>query len=468
VSPGPEESSALPTPAQAAGAPPPAGGPDDVAVEGSPTKKAAARKAATPRTAAKKATAKKTGVKKKAAKKKAGVRKAAAGEAATGEASAATASTRRRPAPATAATRARSRAGAAHEETSGSTPAVPPPPGMVAVVPVRDGHLPLGGDEAVAEAGGHALLIGDGTATAAESLVSATGVVRRCEQPTFAPGAWAAGLAALLRDTAVVVLPASPDGRDLAPRLADALGRPLLAGAVAVRPDGATVARRGGLVTEAHVVTGPFVATLQPGVRGVDRGHTATPTATEAVTLPTRGTSTADPELLELLPADPSTMDLAEAPRLIGAGAGVGSADAVPVLAEVAEALGASTGGTRVITDWGWMPVERQIGTTGVTVQPELYLAFGISGAVQHTAGLGQPAHIISVNLDGSCPMMAMADLAVVADAPATLAALVERLAATTTVPAAADGEQHELQPSLPAGAVPTETVPIREGGTRA
>ena len=107
----------------------------------------------------------------------------------------------------------------------------------------------------------------------------------------------------------------------------------------------------------------------------------------------------------------------------------------------VAESLGASTGGTRVVTDWGWLPVSRQIGTTGVTVAPELYLAFGISGAVQHTAGLGNPAHVISVNLDASCPMMAMADLAVVADAPATLAALADRLealgpASTGTAPA--------------------------------
>jgi len=333
-------------------------------------------------------------------------------------------------------------------------------PAMLAVVPVRDGHLPLGGDEAVAEAGGRALLIGDGTAQAAGALVSARGTVQLCEQPTFAPGAWATGLAELTAAADVVVVPASPDGRDLAPRLADVLGRPLLAGAVAVRGDGATVARRGGLVTEAHVVAGPFVATLQPGVRGVDRHRTPTRRPrTRKVALgkaTSHGAPVHDPELLEVLPADPSTMDLAEAPRLLGAGAGLGSPDAVDVMAGVADALGASTGGTRVVTDWGWMPVERQIGTTGVTVQPELYLAFGISGAVQHTAGLGQPEHVIAVNLDASCPMMAMADLAVVADAPAVLTALTERLSEATTVEAPTQGDDNELQPSLPAGAVPT------------
>ena len=93
----------------------------------------------------------------------------------------------------------------------------------------------------------------------------------------------------------------------------------------------------------------------------------------------------------------------------------------------VGAAVGASVGATRVVTDRGWMPHARQIGTTGVVVDPDLYLAFGISGAVQHTSGLGNPAHIISVNTDGHCPMMQLADLAITADANATLDEL-ERL----------------------------------------
>jgi electron transfer flavoprotein alpha subunit len=94
----------------------------------------------------------------------------------------------------------------------------------------------------------------------------------------------------------------------------------------------------------------------------------------------------------------------------------------------VAAALGAAMGGTRVVTDRGWLGHERQIGTTGVSVRPELYVALGISGAVQHTAGLGDPMHVISVNTDPHCPMMQLADLAIVADANATLDALAERL----------------------------------------
>ena len=82
-------------------------------------------------------------------------------------------------------------------------------------------------------------------------------------------------------------------------------------------------------------------------------------------------------------------MDLAEAGRIVGGGAGLDDANRFEQLADVAVALGASMGATRVITDRGWVGHARQIGTTGVVVDPDLYLAFGISGAVQHTAGSG-------------------------------------------------------------------------------
>ncbi len=299
---------------------------------------------------------------------------------------------------------------------------------MIALVPVRAGQLPLGGDEAVAEAGGRALLVGEGTAEAAVALEGIAHTVQLWEQATYAPAAWAGTLAALLADEDIVVLPASPDGRDLAPRLAFALDRPLLAGAVETGPGYAALARQGGLITETVTVDGPFVATLQPGVRGVEPAPGLVPDITTIDLAAVTTTDAGDPTLLEVLPPDPATMDLSEAPRIIGGGAGLGSAAAAALLGEVSDALGCSIGGTRVITDWGWLPFERQIGTTGVIVHPELYLAFGVSGAVQHVSGLGDPAHVIAVNLDASCPMMSIADLAIVTDAPALVAALAARL----------------------------------------
>ncbi len=296
---------------------------------------------------------------------------------------------------------------------------------MIAVVPVRDGALPLGGVETVAEAGGRVLLVGTGTTPAARELGGAATDVTTWEAGAYAPGGWAPALADRLADDDLVLLPASPDGRDLAPRLAAALGRPLLAGALSATPGRVVLSRHGGLQTLEVDDPGPAVVTLQPGVRGEvattgdrPRPRRVRPTAADV----------ADAEVVEVLPPDPQTMDLAEAPRIVAGGAGLGGDEEFALLSRVAAALGASMGATRVVADAGAVPFERQIGTTGVTVSPRLYVALGISGAVQHVSGLGDPDHVVSVNLDPSCPMMAMADLALVTDARGLLAALADRL----------------------------------------
>ncbi len=291
----------------------------------------------------------------------------------------------------------------------------------IAVVPVRAGAMVAGGAEAVAECGGRALLIGDGATDAADALAGiATAPVVTIAAATFAPAAWAAMVATAVASDDVVVLPASADGRDLAPRLAAVLDRPLLAGAIAVGDHEADVARQGGLVIETVDAPGPFVATLQPGVRGVAPSATAEAVAVEplAVAAPS---GVHDPEVLEVLPPDVATMDLAEASAIVAGGAGLDSPERFAQLERIGVALGASVGATRVVTDRGWLSHDRQIGTTGVVVDPRLYVAFGISGAVQHTSGLGQPDHIVSVNTDPHCPMMQLADVPIVADANAVL-----------------------------------------------
>ncbi|MEO7556461.1 MAG: mycofactocin-associated electron transfer flavoprotein alpha subunit [Acidimicrobiales bacterium] len=293
---------------------------------------------------------------------------------------------------------------------------------MIAVIAVRDGVLPHGADEAVAEAGGAAIVIGANARAAAGKLRAGTSV-HAVEAGDLAPGAWAAALAPALRDHDVVVLPASPDGRDLAPRLAFELGRPLLAGATAISATSVVVVRRGGLVAEEHEVTEPIVATLVPGVRGIE--DTVAPSV-ESLTL--RFAPRHDAEVLEVLPPDPATVDLSEAVRIVAGGAGLGGPEPFALLPRVALALGASYGASRVAADTGWAPQGRFIGTTGVLVNPSLYIALGISGAVQHVTGLGDPDHIVAVNTDASAPMMAMADLAIVTDARRLLEALANKL----------------------------------------
>ncbi|MGB3409981.1 MAG: mycofactocin-associated electron transfer flavoprotein alpha subunit [Microthrixaceae bacterium] len=292
---------------------------------------------------------------------------------------------------------------------------------FVAVVPVREGHLPAGAAEAVAEAGGRALLIGDGLDEAAGSLRGVARDLRLVPAGPFAPGAWAVGLAPLLADTRVVVLPASPDGRDLAPRLAAQLDRPLFASAIRIEPTEVTSVRLGGRAVSRHELDGPAVVTLQPGVRTVEPGSDDPAPVGRTAELDEAGRAVRDAVVESVLPPDIATMDLSEAPRLLGGGAGLDSAERFEQLRRVAASLDASMGATRVITDRGWLGHSRQIGTTGVVVDPSLYIAFGISGAVQHTAGLGHPEHVISINTDEHCPMMELADLAIVADANQTL-----------------------------------------------
>ena len=140
----------------------------------------------------------------------------------------------------------------------------------IAVVPVRAAVLPAGAEETIAEAGGTVLLAGSGTADAAAGLAVDVRSVKTAEIGDPAFGAWAAALAPTLRSYRSVLLPASADGRDLAPRLAAAMDRPLLAGATEYRDGMIRLARRGGLVMTQVVADGPVVVTLQPGVRGIE------------------------------------------------------------------------------------------------------------------------------------------------------------------------------------------------------
>ena len=313
----------------------------------------------------------------------------------------------------------------------------------MAVVVVRDGQLPAGAAETAAEADGAVLVVGSGTANAADAL-DATSRIWLLEAPSAGPAALAGTLAPALAAVDMILLPASPDGRDLAPRLAAILGRPLLAGAVRCVPGEVEVTRLDDRLSVRVGVDGPVLVTLLPGRRGTPEPVEGSKSPQVNVLSPAAVRDTSrDAESVEVLQPEPGVVDLAEARRIVGGGAGLvptgaDGAAVMRLLAAVGAALGASAGATRVVTDAGWMSYDRQIGTTGVSVNPELYIAFGISGAAQHVGGLGTPGHVVSVNTDPSCPMTAMADLGIVADAPAVLSELARRLGVT-----AASGAHH-------------------------
>jgi electron transfer flavoprotein alpha subunit len=308
---------------------------------------------------------------------------------------------------------------------------------MIALVPVRDGALPAGAAETITECGGNVILAGSGTADVElEGLATTVFLV---ELGAVQARRWTTVLAPIVErlaargtPTDIVVLPHSPDGRDLAPHLALALDRPLLAAATEVTEHRVLVARRGGMELHEQRPTGPFVATLQPSARGAvtfegsitverieEQPIERQPIERQPIEVDARPTG--DARVVEVLPPDVRTMDLSEARRIVGGGAGLESEARFEQLNTFAERIGGVMGATRVITDRSWVHHNRQIGTTGVVVDPVLYLSFGVSGAVQHTSGLGHPHHIISVNTDPHCPMMSMSDLAIVADANETL-----------------------------------------------
>jgi len=343
---------------------------------------------------------------------------------------------------------------------------------VIAVVPVRDGVAPNGAVAAIALAGGRAIMVGSGTRDAVAALEGVLVEASVLEMAELGPARLAATLSPRLIEVDLVVVPASPDGRDLAPRLAHILNRELITGVIRLRNDTATVARHDGRVVEHITIDGPAIITVVPGtVSAPTRPDDQVPVLTEIEPDSSPTSAAPDPDFVELMPADPATMDLAEARRIMGGGAGLGSAEHLRLLETVALALGASTGATRVVTDKGWMPLDRQIGTTGVAVDPDLYMAFGVSGAVQHISGLGTPDHIVAVNTDPSSPMMNMADLAIVADGPAVLAALASRLdlSTGTVEPQAVEPQAVEPQAVEPETvepqAVKPDAVKLEEGG---
>jgi len=243
----------------------------------------------------------------------------------------------------------------------------------------------------------------------------------------------AAAMAALLATPpSAVLLPGTADGSDLGPRLAGAIGAACLLDCAWVRPAaGGLLAARWAhddrVVERWHVPEDvALVATLRPGSRGAPRPR---PRPLQVEPLPAPARQPRSRRLRRLQP-DPRSVRLAEADRVVAAGLGIGSPRLLPAIQELADLLGAALGASRPLADRGWVPFERQIGTTGQQVSPRLYFAIGISGATQHLAGVREAETLVAVNTDPACPMMARATLAAVGDAWEVVPALLRRLRA--------------------------------------
>jgi len=136
--------------------------------------------------------------------------------------------------------------------------------------------------------------------------------------------------------------------------------------------------------------------------------------------------------VVELIKGDPKKMDISQAEIIVAVGRGIGSAEKLASIDALADVLGASIAGTRPAVDAGWVPFERQVGQTGKSVSPKLYIACGISGAIQHTAGMKDSEHIIAINKDPEAPIFKICDLGIVGDVHEVLPKLVANLRRVT------------------------------------
>lgn len=215
---------------------------------------------------------------------------------------------------------------------------------------------------------------------------------------------------------AAVLIASTATGKEVAGRLAVRLDSGLITDAVGLAPDGtATQSVFGGATTvHSKVVRGTPIITVRSNSVSPDLGAAAGVVELVAVELPAESKTARVVQRVEAAKA--ARPDLAEAAVVISGGRGCGSAAGFQVVEELADVLGGAVGASRAATDAGWYPHEFQVGQTGKTVSPQLYLAAGISGAIQHRAGMQTAKNIVVVNKDPEAPLFELADFGVVGD----------------------------------------------------
>ena len=281
------------------------------------------------------------------------------------------------------------------------------------------------------------LLAGDQLDSLAASLLSADRVLLLEDKGLahFTPDAYEQVLAEALKglEPRLVLIGNTSAGMDLAAGLSGRLDWVLAAYCTDLRVEGTELVAvaqlyGGKLFAEVELGTSAAIASVIPGSFPADAGKAGEGRATVErlpVKLPPGRV-----RFHELIAPEATSVDIKKVPVLVSVGRGIGGAENVEIAEDLARALGGEIAASRPVVDSGWLPKARQVGKSGMTVRPKLYIALGISGAPEHLQGMKDAEFIVAVNTDSSAPIFDTAHIGVVADALEFVPALTERLSA--------------------------------------
>jgi len=280
------------------------------------------------------------------------------------------------------------------------------------------------GAEVVAVLGGAA-----NTGLAAELAADRVLHVADVRLDAYSPDAYESAMRSIVaaRSPRLVIVANTTVGMDLAAGLAALLGLPLAAYCVGLRADGTTLVATcqiyGGKVIAEVGLDGPAIVSIVPGSFVASHGDGSA--VVETVAAPQITTRL---RLVAYEVAPSADVDITKESVLVSVGRGIGGPENVPLAEELAAALGGVVSASRPVTDSGWLPKSRQVGKSGLTVRPKLYLAIGISGAPEHLQGMKDSELIVAINTDPGAPIFDVAHFGAVADVIELVPALTERL----------------------------------------
>ena len=305
---------------------------------------------------------------------------------------------------------------------------------ILVIAEQRDGKLNRATWETIAAAqqlaGGMPIrvaVLGAVTGAVAQEIASAAvAEVLVAEHPglePYTPDAYASASRSLIESAAptYVLLPHTYQTRDFAPLVAARLRKPLITDVTAISGSGpdATFVRpmfQGKLAAQVKPVGGPpAIVTTQIGAFRADaaqKGGSASVSKVDLKIDPATGRQKPEAPFREAKQA----VDLGQAERIVAVGRGIKSQENIPLAEKLAKAMDAEVAASRPICDNGWLPMERQIGSSGQTVAPKLYVALGISGAIQHLVGMKGSRTIVAINKDAEAPIFEVADYGIVGD----------------------------------------------------